>query len=112
VEENCEAIRELLEEQKRQADERRVAEIIRQHEARQEACRERQRAELKQRTESLTKDVEAWDQSQKIRSFLAAFRTAMEEWSGPIDPKGEVGKWLEWANRYADSLDPLNPSGR
>jgi hypothetical protein len=55
------------------------------------------------------KDVETWHQSQRIRTYLAAFRAAMEKWSRPVDPQTEVGKWLEWASRYADSIDPLNP---
>ena len=106
------AIRELLDEQRRVAEERHVSEVIRQHEARQEARRERLRAEMKQRTECLLNDVEAWHQTQRIRRYLRAFRTAMEKWSGTIDPKTEVGKWLDWASRYADSLDPLNPAAR
>lgn len=105
------ALRQRLEELKRREDERHVAEIMRQHEARQEARHEKQRAEMKQRTESLLEDVEAWHQSARIRAYLAAFRTQMEKWSGPVDPEAEVGKWLAWANRYADSIDPLNPSG-
>lgn len=104
------AIRELLDEQRRVAEERHIAEVIRQHEARQEARRERLRAEMKQRTECLLNDVEAWHQSERIRSYLAAFQATMEKWSGPIDPKTELGKWLDWAIRYADSLDPLNPA--
>ena len=105
------ALRQRLEELNRREDERHVAEIMRQHEARQEARHEKERAEMKQRTESLLEDVEAWHQSQKIRAYLTAFRMQMEKWSGPVDPGTEVGKWLAWANRYADSLDPLNPSG-
>lgn len=87
---------------------------MKQHEALREAERERERAELRQRAESLVKDVEAWHQSEKIRAYLAAFRTTMEKWSGPIDPSTEVGKWLDWARGYADSIDPLKPvsSGR
>jgi hypothetical protein len=104
------SILELLEAQRRWAEEQRIAEIMRQHEARQEPRRQRQRVELQERAESLMNDVDAWHQSEKIRAYLAVFRARMEKWSGPIDPKTEVGKWLDWATHYADSLDPLNPA--
>jgi hypothetical protein len=104
-----EKLRERLEELKWREEQRRVEEEMRRHEAIREAARERERAELRQRAESLVKDVEAWHQSEKIRAYLAAFRTTMEKWSGPIDPETEVGKWLDWAILYADSIDPLKP---
>jgi hypothetical protein len=103
------ALRQRLEELKRLEDERQIAEVFRRHEAVREAAREREQSEMQQRAESLMKDVEAWHQSQRIRTYLAAFRAAMEKWSRPVDPQTEVGKWLEWASRYADSIDPLNP---
>ena len=67
------------------------------------------RRDLKQRTEELLQDVDRWHQSERIRAYLSAFRERMEKWGGPIDTNSETAKWLEWANRYADRLDPLNP---
>jgi hypothetical protein len=26
---------------------------------------------------------------------------------GPIDPESDAVKWLAWAQRYADSIDPM-----
>jgi len=104
------AIIDLLDERRREAEQKRIEDIFRQYDARQEARRERQRAELQKRAESLMNDVEAWHRSRQVREYLAAFRATVEKWSGPIDPRTELGKWLDWATRYADSLDPLNPS--
>jgi hypothetical protein len=104
-----EKLRERLEELKRREERWQAEKIMKQHEALREAERQRERAELRQRAESLVKDVEAWHQSEKIRAYLAAFRTTMEKWSGPIDASTEVGKWLDWASGYADSIDPLKP---
>jgi hypothetical protein len=94
----------------KRAEEQRLAwEVINRFEARVEAARDRERSEMRQRIESLLSDVDCWDKSQRIRLYLAAFRDTLERWAGPIDTEGEVGKWLAWALRYADSIDPLRP---
>jgi hypothetical protein len=70
---------------------------------------ERERQEVAKRIEDLNRDVDLWHQSERIRAYLRAFQEKVEKWSGPIDPASETAKWLEWALRYADRLDPLNP---
>jgi hypothetical protein len=82
---------------------------IQRFEARAEAARERERLEGRHRVESLLADVDASHRSQQIRAYLSSFRATFEKWSGPIDPKSKLAKWLGWANRYADSFDPLSP---
>ncbi len=95
---------------RRREEEQRAREIIQRFEVRAEAARERDRLDIRARTESLLADVENWHASQRIRAYLGEFRATFEKWSGPIDSKSEVGKWLRWANQYADSLDPLCPN--
>jgi hypothetical protein len=90
-------------------EEQRAREMIQRFELKAEAARERERLGMRQRIESLLADADAWQKSQRIRAYLAAFSAAFEKWSGPIDPASEVGKWLQWAKRHADSLDPLCP---
>ena len=106
------ALRQRLEELKRREDERHVAEIMRQHEARQEARHEKQRGRDETAYGEPDGGCRGVAPEPRIRAYLAAFRAQMEKWSGPVDPETEVGKWLAWANRYADSIDPLNPSAR
>ncbi len=103
-------IREEYARIKRDEEERLAREMVQRFEARAEAARERERLEARQRVESLLADVDAWHRSQQIRAYLSSFRATLEKWSGPINPKSEAAKWLRWANRYADSLDPLRPN--
>jgi hypothetical protein len=105
------ALRQRLEEEIRRAERQRIEQIFKRYEALGDLRRERRRAELKQRAECLMLDVDAWRQSKRVRAYLGAFRTTVEKWSGPIDPTSEVGKWFRWASSYAESLDPLNPTG-
>lgn len=65
------------------------------------------RQDIAKRIEDLNRDAELWHQSKRIRAYLLAFQEKMEKWSGPIDSSSETAKWLEWARRYADRLDPL-----
>jgi hypothetical protein len=83
--------------------------MIQRLEARAEAARERERSDMRLRIESLLADADAWHKSQRIRTYLVAFAASFERWSGLIDSKSEVAKWLTWAHWYADSVDPLCP---
>ncbi len=91
---------------------REAEEQIRRAESQYIADRERAAGEERDRIEALNRDVGAWYQSERIRTYLAALRNCMEKWSGPIQPKTDLGRWLVWAESYADRLDPLQPQHR
>jgi hypothetical protein len=91
---------------------REAEEQIRKVESRYHAENERRARDERERIEALNRDVDNWHQSERIRAYLAAFRSCMEKWSGPIQPKNDVGRWLAWAETYADRLDPLKPQRR
>ena len=99
-------IREEYARIRRDEEERLAREMAQRFEARAEAARERERLEARQGVESLLAAVDAWHRSQQIRACLSSFRATVEKWSGPIDPKSEVAKWLRWATRYAEASTP------
>ncbi|HWR53222.1 MAG TPA: hypothetical protein VN428_19100, partial [Bryobacteraceae bacterium] len=88
---------------------REAEEQIQRVESRQAFANERRQREEKERVEALDRDVDRWIRSKNIRAYLAAFKACMEKWSGPIQQKSDAGRWLTWAQDYADRLDPLEP---
>ncbi len=77
-----------------------------------EAAERKRRKELKRerrqaRITSLIETANAWRQSQYIREFLGAKRLAIIERDGYIEPAGKFEAWFEWAERIAESIDPL-----
>ncbi len=68
---------------------------------------ERLRQEEEERIRILERTVTNWQKSQQIRSFIAAFREAAIARHGHIEPGSELDKWLLWASKYADRIDPL-----
>jgi hypothetical protein len=66
--------------------------------------REIQMRKEKERVDILMQQCNAWHESQNLRAFI----NATNEKYSPIDPDGELAKWLIWAIRQADRLDPLN----
>ncbi len=51
-------------------------------------------------------EAEVWNKSQQIRAYIGEVRKVHKK----IDPNSEIGKWLEWANKQADRMDPLAES--
>jgi hypothetical protein len=81
------------------------AEIQRQEAAKIRQERERLALLERERIQRLLKDAEDWKKAEVLRSFIAAKN------KGEIRSEGVCTKdfqeWLEWASRYADSIDPL-----
>ena len=74
---------------------------------RQEAERQRKEAEAQRREEEariagFEHFVGACKRTADRRECLATLREAM----GPIEPDGELGQWLEWAQEYTEQNDP------
>lgn len=73
---------------------------------------EQQRQREKARVDGLVRDSESWHKSQSIREYIRAVRLTAEERYGLIDPDGELGCWLAWAENVAASFDPLTGDHR
>ena len=87
---------------------RQQEEKIRRERERHQWEREIQIRKDRERVDILMKQCNAWNESQNLRAFINAVR---EKYS-PIDPEGELAKWLIWAGLQADHLDPLNNESR
>lgn len=66
----------------------------------QERLRQRERDRLRQLTEWLS----GWEEAERARQFL---RAAHEALGDAADVPAETSAWLEWADTYADRIDPL-----
>ena len=79
------------------------------HEEQQRKWREeeRRRMEDQERRHYLDQHREAWSQSQRLREFLRACEASLIERKGELAPDSPEAKWLRWANRYSDRIDPL-----
>lgn len=74
------------------------------------AAFEKLQAEVRQekrRVDDLLKMTENWKRAQTIRDFLNVYRNILETEQQPIASGSELEKWLDWAERQADRLDPL-----
>ncbi|MEU0375344.1 hypothetical protein ABZ070_35440 [Streptomyces sp. NPDC006283] len=68
-----------------------------------QAVREgRERQVDKHRQQALTDQVARWKEAEAIRAFCAAVRTRH-----PCGLHEDAQKWLDWAERHADTIDPL-----
>jgi len=67
------------------------------------------RYEEQQRAERLKQQVDDWSRSRRIREYIADMKASAlrpETWTISKVPLPE---WMEWALRYADSIDPVAP---
>jgi hypothetical protein len=72
---------------------------------RQEEIESQRRYELERGIERLDRNVAAWRRAARIRAYVQAMSDRMAA-SGPIAHDNDAAKWMEWARRYADSIDP------
>jgi hypothetical protein len=88
------------------------AENARREKERQEDERRRQEHERRRREEEarvidFDRKLAGWEQAKRIRRFVAAVRDNAIRCAGVIVPGSEQDRWLAWAWRRADRLDPL-----
>jgi hypothetical protein len=76
-------------------------------EAERRAEAERQRLAAERLKQELLQLAASWVTSQNIRAFITAAERAASERNGSIAPGSQTHRWLEWARRQADELDPL-----
>jgi hypothetical protein len=72
---------------------------------------ERERCEREQEEELtvLLKQVDAWHRSRQIRAYVRAVTRVVVAKRGPIEAGSHNERWIEWALRHADRIDPLMP---
>ena len=86
----------VFEKRKKEEEERRHQELI------------RQREEEKKKREELEADVYQWRKSENVREYLNAYEARLTKEKGKIIPDSREAEWLQWARKYAESVDPLN----
>jgi hypothetical protein len=78
---------------------------------------ERERKELERarqlgqaRIARLKSMAEQWEEAKWLRSFIAAVREEAIHRHGSLEGHDDVVRWLEWAEEYAQSVDPMTAS--
>jgi hypothetical protein len=87
-----------------------ATEVHGEHERLAEMQRQREREYRRRRgmeelIEKLDQNVATWMRAKRIRACVQAVAERMAK-DGPIPPESQGAKWLEWARRYADNIDP------
>jgi hypothetical protein len=72
---------------------------------RREEIESHRRCELERRIERLIRNASLWRRAQRIRAYIQAVAAQLKA-EGSIPPGSDAAKWLAWACRYADSIDP------
>ena len=90
---------------------RRECEEFQKRWAEQQAIRKKEEArrlrEEKRRVQ-FVKAANAWQQSTQLREYLAAVETAVLGRDGHIGPDSKIGRWLAWAHKRADEMNPIS----
>lgn len=81
-------------EERHEAEEERLAEL-----------RELNAEHEQERISDLIAQVDSWHKASAIRHYLNAFEKA--SFKDECNRDAHIEYWLDWANNYADSLDPL-----
>jgi hypothetical protein len=93
---------------KKERLEREKEEYERRAKQRQDEEIQRQKEEERKRYNNLLKQTEAWSQSQSIINFIEHVKDVATQKYGEIKSGSELEKWMIWANKIAQSLDPTS----
>lgn len=75
--------------------------------AERQAELERQRREEEARRQVLERQTELWLKTQNLRAYIDAVERAATNRGTSAGPGTELQRWLGWARKHADRLDPL-----
>jgi hypothetical protein len=73
---------------------------------RQEEIESHRRHELERQIKRLRRNAALWRRAQRIREYIEAVAARLKA-EGSIPPESDAAKWLMWAGRYADAIDPI-----
>lgn len=93
-------------EKKRQADLQRRREEQERERLRLEA-QETMRKEEERRVQQLMQEVAGWHQTRQVREYVSAVSLHLADKHGTIAPDSDAARWIEWASKQADRMDPL-----
>ncbi|KUG23646.1 hypothetical protein ASZ90_006557 [hydrocarbon metagenome] len=68
--------------------------------------KQRKEAEERERFNNLIKQVEAWNQSQAVITFIEHVKGIAIQKYGEIESGSDLEQWITWANKIAQKLDP------
>jgi hypothetical protein len=97
-------LEEAFDEQRRR-EERDREEAQRQERERLRAIEEEKRREEAKKIKQWDEWMTAWKRARQVRAFARAIRRA----HSPIREGSNIATWLQWADGYANSIDPLRP---
>jgi superfamily II DNA helicase RecQ len=66
-----------------------------------------QHEDEKAKLEQLYSESKQWQKSQQLRAYIEAVKQAAMKNDGQIEPGSEIDKWISWAHKQADRLDPF-----
>lgn len=67
-------------------------------------CREAEETKLR---EELEQQAKSFETACSLRRFVASVRDEAIARRGGIERESSIGKWIEWASRHADRIDPV-----
>lgn len=67
---------------------------------------QRVRWKQQERIDRLRKNIEKWEEAQRVRAYLTAVREKVQAAEGEVKTDSPIARFLSWAQRYADDLDP------
>lgn len=70
--------------------------------------KQRKEAEERERFNNLIKQVEAWNQSQAVITFIEHVKGIAIQKYGEIESGSDLEQWITWANKIAQKLDPTS----
>jgi hypothetical protein len=68
---------------------------------------EQERRKDEQKIGELNQMIDNWNRAADIRELMADVRSTVEQRNGPIDEESDLAKWIDWALKHADRIDPL-----
>ena len=69
---------------------------------------QRRRWKQQERIDRLKRNMSSWEEAQRIRAYLAAVREKAISQEGELNEGSPKSRFLVWAERYAESLDPTD----
>jgi hypothetical protein len=93
------------------AEAKRLKRIEREEQQRRWQEEERRRMKAQELIHVLERHIESWSKSRAIKEFLQACESSIVARTGEILLDSTEGRWLRWAQSYADQLDPLENGG-
>jgi hypothetical protein len=91
-------------------DRRAAAERERQRQAEERAKTEASIKTEQSKVNALRNATARWSRAQQIRAFICAATDAAVQNGQSVEPGSPFGEWVLWAERQANSLDPLKES--